>query len=195
MELKTERLEEVSKLLRQTAFKFWKRSYHVSRYVFHSIEDTMQVGWVRLLESKKGCELLSNTEGNAGLICHIAKRGMQDYVRSVLGREGKDSAKSLKLTTTYYMDYYENDQGDLMDIPIEHATVSIEQQVIEKQIMSELDEFMRKRLSRRDKLIMDYLYREGKTAREITKKFSMTESRISQIRSKCIDELRSKYGS
>jgi len=53
--------------------------------VFGSIEDAEQVGWVRMIESKKIKEILQNDEvsNNEGLIVTIAYRGMMDYIRSV----------------------------------------------------------------------------------------------------------------
>lgn len=184
----------INDLVRQTAFKYWRKSWRVSNYVFASIDDVMQVCWVRLLESKKGRELITqDIEGFQGLICTIAKRGIQDYVRSHLGREGK-SSKNDRIFTTYYMDYLESDSGDIVDLPIASATRSIEDELIKKQMLSELNDFMNRKLSRRDKMIMDYLYKNDATAKEVGEKmFNITESRVSQIRTQAIKQLRNKF--
>ena len=188
-------------LIDQTAKTLWKRSYRLCNHVFGMIEDMKQVGWTRMLESKKGRELLEvGVEGQQGLICTIVKRGMLDYIRSVLGREDQNSSKGLQLyMTTYYMDYYLEGHGsphDMLDImlPSENREEkSPENTVIAKLLLEEVEEFMRNKLSRRDKMIMDYLHKNDHNRKEVGKKFKVTESRVSQLRTKAIQKVRQKY--
>ena len=159
--------------------------------MFGSIEDAEQVGWVRMIESKKIKEILQNDEvsNNEGLIVTIAYRGMMDYIRSVAGREGltgKASAKSQQIfMTSYYMDYYSNDDGDLLDMPFPCKKNS-GAKIYEHILANEIEEFMRNKLSKREKMIMDHIYKDGFNQKEVGKLFSVTESRINQVKTKAI---------
>ena len=187
----------IDKLVRQTAHVYFRKSYRISKYVFSTVEDAQQVGWVRLLESKRASELMAgDITGSEGLLCKIAQFGMKDYVRTVLGRDGKSNKNYKgkgKLATTYYMDYFNNDDNDTFDLPIASNDPSAEEVLIREQLMNELQGFMENKLSRRDKIIMDYLYKKEMTADEVGGRFAITESRVSQIRSAALEKLRDKY--
>jgi RNA polymerase sigma factor (sigma-70 family) len=145
-----------------------------------------------MIESKKIKEILNSDkgiEGNEGLIVTIAYRGMIDYIRSVAGREGKTGKTSGKaqqiFMTSYYMDYYSNDDGDLMDMPFPCKKNS-GTKIYEHLLAKEIDQFMEDKLSKREKMIMDHIYKDGLKQKEIGKLFSVTESRINQVKTKAI---------
>lgn len=191
-----EDFDAVDVIVQQAANKLWKKSYKICWHVFGSFEDTVQTGWTALFASKKARAILAEPiEGNKGLINTIAYRGMIDYVRSVLGRENQDSAKRLQLyRTTRYMDFYKVDKNgneynndELLDIIMpRHECGDPESLLIAATMQKDIDTFLNNRLSRRDKMIMDYIYKHDLTSREIGKKFAITESRVSQVKSKAI---------
>jgi RNA polymerase sigma factor (sigma-70 family) len=193
--MNTDHLEKITDLVNVAAKKiFIKHPKFITYHVFGALEDAEQVGWVRVFESKKMKEIIDSDDidNNAGLIVTILYRGMVDYIRSVAGREGRNGKASPKqmqiLLTTRYMDYYANDEGDDYDLPIPCPKNS-ESQIVGDILAKEIEEFMNKKLSRRDKMIMDYLFKEGMTGKEIGKKFAVTESRIAQIKEKAVKQL------
>lgn len=185
-------LREIADLVNTAAKKLFRKHHRsITNHVFGSIEDAEQVGWVRMVESKKIKEILENdaVKDNEGLIVTIAYRGMIDYIRSVAGREGKTGKASGKaqqiFMTSYYMDYYSNEDGDLMDIPFS-CKKNDGAKIYEHVLANEIEEFMKKKLSKREKMIMDYIYKGGLKQREVSKLFSVTESRITQMKDKAI---------
>ena len=185
---------KVKKIVEQTAQKYWGRNYKVSQYVFGTVEDARQVCWVRLFESKTARQIISEDIGESGgLISIIAKRGMQDYVRSTLGRNGHAN-NSKACYTTYYMDYYNTGENDIVDLPLADLRVSVEDAVIEKKLYEELMDFINNKLSRQERMVMNYIYKDGQKMKKIGRDlFSVTESRISQIKRKALDKLRKQY--
>jgi len=195
--------EKINKLVKSAASKLWKKAYSLCWHVFSEFEDLEQVGWVRLCESEKLRTIIAgDIKGKEGLIRTAAYRGMIDYVRSVIGREDVENcARHLQLyRTTRYMDYYGKVNADGMTLspddildhmlpePLYQATT--EDAVIRNSLQAQISDFMNKRLSRRDKMIMDYLYQDGHTQKDAGKLFEVTESRISQVHKKAIKKIR-----
>ena len=189
-------MEKMTDLMNIAAKKLYIRyPKFLTQHVFGGLEDAEQVGWVRMLESKKIQELveLETLKGNEGLIITIDYRGMIDYIRSVAGREGRGDKQSKKqqqiLMTTYYMDYYQSKNGESRDLPI-YSTQTNDVTMVEEILAKEVNEFMRKKLSRKDKMIMDYIYQCDLTQKEVGKEFKVSESRINQIKTQAIRTVR-----
>lgn len=196
--------DKVNKLVKSAAKKFWSKAYHLCWHVFSEFEDLEQVGWVRLCESKKLRDLISkDIKGKEGLIRIAAYRGMVDYARSVIGREDTKSARGLQLyKTTRYMDYYskfksENEVvnvDDILDYMLPESTQETHEDVLVYQsIQKEIDDFMNKKLSKREKMIMDYIYVNGETMKDVGKLFKVSDSRISQIHTNAIKAAQKKF--
>ena len=192
--IKILRYDEINEALKKTAYIMWKKAWSMCYHVFYNIEDAVQVMWTRLLESKKGRELiiLDDISDYVGLIVTIAKRGMLDYIRSVLGREGKNDHRKGVLYTTYYMDYLEGD-SDPFDIMLPAQDTSPEKAAIRNNMMKEISTFLNNRLSRRDRMIVSYVFNNKLSMKEIGEKFSITESRVSQLTGKTMKELKKEF--
>ena len=182
-------MDKMSDLMNVAAKKLFIRyPKFLTHHVFSELQDAEQVGWVRMLESKKIKEIMKESaiDGNEGLIITIAYRGMIDYIRSVTGREGKRSRREQQVVmTTYYMDYYSSKDGGDRDMPL-YSTRDNGKTMVEQLLAKEVNKFMRKTLSCREKMIMDYLFKDDMTQREAGKKFKVTESRINQIKTQAI---------
>jgi RNA polymerase sigma factor (sigma-70 family) len=194
----------VDKIIQQAAQKLWKKSYKTCWHVFSSFEDSTQVAWTALCSSRKSQEILAQSiKGKEGLINTIAYRGMVDYIRSVIGRKDKpNSDRSLQLfRTTRYMDFYKSDKygheynpEDLLDIIMpQKECEDPESLLIASTMQKEIDIFLNSKLSRKDKMIMDYIHKKDLTMKEVGKKFAITESRVSQIKAKAIKLAQEKF--
>lgn len=200
-----EDFEIVNDMVDAAARKIWRKSYHICLYVFGAFEDVTQVGWAALCAKKSARAIISKpADGQQGLIQTIAYRGMIDYIRSVIGRQDTENcARKLKLfRTTYYMDYFMKsdpngmitNHDEMLDYIMPKAeTETPESLTMAAALQSEIDNFLNKKLNRKDKMIMDYMYKMDLSQREIGEKFSMTESRVSQIKKKAIQQARDKF--
>jgi len=194
----------VSDMVDAAARKIWSKSYKMCWHVFGEFEDTTQVGWAAICGKKSAREIVAKSaEGNHGLILTIAYRGMLDYVRSVVGRENAENCdRKLQLfRTTRYMDYClkSNSRGkitnhnDMLDYIMPMETKTPESILIASSLQQEIDAFLNKKLNRKDKMIMDYIFKNDIGQREIGKKFKITESRVSQIKAKAIKHAKAKF--
>ena len=199
-----EDFEAINKIVAQAASKLWKKSYRMCWHVFSSFEDTTQVGWTALCAKKSSQAAIAlPIDGNEGLINTIAYRGMVDYMRSVIGRkDNPNSDRSLQLyCTTRYMDYYKNNKNgdeyssdDLLDLIMPQVELKTpESLLIASTMQKDIDDFLISKLNRREKMIMDHIFKDDYTQKEVSKKFAVTESRISQIRTKAIEKARERF--
>ena len=172
-------------LIEKAVRSFYKRNnQHLMYHAFGEFEDAMQVGWTRLLEAKKARALIAkDISGFEGLITVIVQRGLVDYMRTHLGRSGKglpDYKGNGVLATTYYMDYYTNEDGGIMDLPMP-SPQDVEEEVITSALAEQIRAFMAAKLNPREKMMLEMHTDRGMTMREIAKMMYVTESRVSQV--------------
>lgn len=205
-EVKVKDFDIVNDMVNAAAKKIWSKAYRMCWHVFGDFEDSIQVGWTALCARKSARDILAKSaENNKGLIKTIAYRGIIDYIRSSVGREdAKNCDKKLQLyKTTRYMDYYNETSHDgvisydeLLDfiIPIQaYDEPTIETDLIQTSLQKEIDDFLNSTLNRREKMIMDHIYKKDMNNEEVSKAFSLTAGRISQIKTKAINQARKRF--
>lgn len=195
-----EDFEAVDKMVKAAARSLWKKAYKMCWHVFSSMEDCEQVGWTAICARKSSRELVSKSiKGKKAFIRTIAYSGMQDYIRSAIGRKDSGSYKYLQIThTTRYMDYYvagKNGGGLDYDISSDERLDLIlpkdklpdpESILIEKTLQKDIDDFFIRKLNTRDKMMLDHFFKKDMNLKEIAKEFGVTESRASQVNIKSI---------
>lgn len=163
----------------------------IIHYVFGYFEDIEQQVWQAILSDKDLIRLTNEPiDGNEGMIVTIAYRRMIDHIRSTIGRKTDGTTHPKVKGVLRTQDLYtqaDPESGDLeIQIPCSrHTPATVDDHVL----ASEVEAFMRSKLSRREKMIMDYLYQKDMGGREVGKKFSLTKGRISQVRKQAISKL------
>ena len=211
--------EEIEDFVDKLGRDFIKKNHKSIWYhSFGDLDDIKQVIWTRFLEVKKARELIyTSIKGNKGLLTTIAKRGLIDYVRTQIGRQlekGKYSKKGTLLNSTYYMDYYESEDGGFFELPVPDKRYSIEnienavvlneirRNYIENKISNDISSWLNKRekrkkyereLTDKEKHVLYLSVEMGMTMKQIGRNLEITESRVSQIYAKSIETLKRKY--
>lgn len=202
------------KIVWQVAYGiFHKVPNIISHYTFGEVDDAHQQGWVCLLKDKKVSNFdYVDVAKHGGLIYTAIYRDLLDHIRSVCGRDDKkDKRGRLPHKTrailgsinmeSYPMDSDAEPDGQTGELTNEtKAIISAydighqnDTTMFEFALSKEIAEFMNKKLTVRDNYIARLMFVEGYSQKEVSKKFGMTESRVSQIVKKITETVQRKY--
>lgn len=192
-------MDKLCDLVNKAARTYYSKSYYkIRQYVFAEFEDIEQTIWVGLLSRKNIVSILNDIEGNEGLIVTVAQRAIIDYVRTIIGRDRKDkdgnyitNKKSTWFAEINHMTF-ENEDGEEYSIQVSDEGEG-QKLMFEETVKKEIDDFLKSKLSRREKMIYDYVKSGKITMKEAGKYFSITESRISQIKKKIDGDIIKHY--
>lgn len=199
-------LDELEDLVDKIARSYIKRVYSgIFHHVFGTLDDVKQVIWTRFLEAKQAREIIQgDIAEHRGLLTTIAKRGLVDYTRTHLGRYRDDKKFTTKngiLASTYYMDYYESEDGGMYELPLasdDDTYAEVERKILTEKIQRDIYSFINsktrtKGLSKAQLEMIWEMMHQDFSMREIAKTVGVTESRVSQIHKQNINRLRKKY--
>lgn len=180
---------------------YWRKSFpKIRNYVFADINDVRQVAWLGILERKVTRQMIEDgINGNEGLLATIVSRSIIDYVRHIVGRANKDNSgeylnnkKSVWKSEFHFMEY--NDyNSDFIPFELPSKDAPVDAQVAENILKQEIEDFISSKLNKGERMIYQYIKSGKMSARDAGKKFKLTESRISQVKSNAENKIKKHF--
>ena len=137
--------------------------------------------------------------GNEGLLATIVSRSIIDYVRYIVGRANKDNSgeylnnnKSIWKSEFHFMEYSDYN-SDFIPFELPSKDAPVDAQVAENILKQEIEDFISSKLNKSERMIYQYIKSGKISAKDVGKKFKLTESRISQVKSNAENKIKEHF--